>query len=411
MPIDTFTCPNCGAPLDYDGSGATTVHCPYCQGTVVVPETLRPKAESPAETITVLPAQLYTEAGERQRRRSQTCLTLGVIGLVLFVIGVVAIPMIIAQQARDFAGQAVAGQQKEANAVLPRLALTPTAEPTDTPEPTLTPAFMNPVLKFGEKGIAPGLFNDARYLALDGEGHVYVADYDGGRVQVFDSTGKYLRLKMVGDQNTIIHGMAADRAGNIYLAYADGIFEYDGGTGKLLTTLTNPNGGEYGDLTITADSTLLSMWYEGRWGLITSLEGHREDLIAYSPQGEMIKTVPSLISAQTGDLALDVFVSADGLGNLFALSQGEVFKFSPAGKYINRWSLPNGVTSASAIAVDGQGRVYVGGSRTIFVFSADGRPITEFPTPATADQMAFDGKGNLWMISRDQVIQFAPLEK
>lgn len=36
---NTFNCPNCGAALDYAGSGRDT-RCPYCGTTVQVPEAL-----------------------------------------------------------------------------------------------------------------------------------------------------------------------------------------------------------------------------------------------------------------------------------------------------------------------------------------------------------------------------------
>jgi ribosomal protein L7/L12/outer membrane protein assembly factor BamB len=36
----TFQCPNCGAPLDYDGGSDPVIPCPYCKSTVVVPEEL-----------------------------------------------------------------------------------------------------------------------------------------------------------------------------------------------------------------------------------------------------------------------------------------------------------------------------------------------------------------------------------
>jgi DNA-directed RNA polymerase subunit RPC12/RpoP len=36
----TFQCPNCGAPLDYDGGLDPVIPCPYCKSTVVVPEEL-----------------------------------------------------------------------------------------------------------------------------------------------------------------------------------------------------------------------------------------------------------------------------------------------------------------------------------------------------------------------------------
>lgn len=36
---NTFNCPNCGAALEYSGSGRDT-KCPYCGATVPVPEAL-----------------------------------------------------------------------------------------------------------------------------------------------------------------------------------------------------------------------------------------------------------------------------------------------------------------------------------------------------------------------------------
>lgn len=43
----TFTCPSCGAPLDYDGSGASTIECPYCNSSVIVPPELRHQHSAP----------------------------------------------------------------------------------------------------------------------------------------------------------------------------------------------------------------------------------------------------------------------------------------------------------------------------------------------------------------------------
>jgi phage FluMu protein Com len=39
----TFACPNCTANLAHDGGNHLTVRCPYCNSTVVVPESLRPQ--------------------------------------------------------------------------------------------------------------------------------------------------------------------------------------------------------------------------------------------------------------------------------------------------------------------------------------------------------------------------------
>jgi uncharacterized Zn finger protein (UPF0148 family) len=36
-----FSCPSCGAPLDYEGGGQPTIQCPYCFTSVIVPQELR----------------------------------------------------------------------------------------------------------------------------------------------------------------------------------------------------------------------------------------------------------------------------------------------------------------------------------------------------------------------------------
>ena len=47
----TFQCPNCGAPLDYDGGIDPVIPCPYCKSTVIVPEELH-TAQPESSTFT-----------------------------------------------------------------------------------------------------------------------------------------------------------------------------------------------------------------------------------------------------------------------------------------------------------------------------------------------------------------------
>jgi len=51
----SFKCPSCGAPLEYDGSEVTTVRCPFCSNAVIVPEELRRSGQVPPAAPT--PAQ------------------------------------------------------------------------------------------------------------------------------------------------------------------------------------------------------------------------------------------------------------------------------------------------------------------------------------------------------------------
>ncbi len=411
MGAKSFDCPNCGAPIDYDGSGTPTIRCPYCNTSVIVPEELRPHKPHSTTTVPVKPVVTVSFESREKPKPAHAgsygwLLVIVVVVVALLIIGVSVLPGMIANQAIS---EGVSQVQKVASS-----GSTNKPEPTATtlPSPTPTPAAGMAVLTIGSKGIGPGLLNDARYIAVDGSGIVYVADYDGGRVQAFDSTGKYQRQWNIGGSNTIIYGMAANHAGQVFIALENGIARYEGATGSLLDTLASPNGGEFGDLSATVDGGLAGVWYESRWGIITSLEGHRDDLVMFNAKGKITKTIPSLISGQTENLALDTLIAVDGTGNIYALSEesAAVFKFSPDGKFINRFGSegeqPDQFNSPRAVAVDGQGRVFVGGSRKVWIFSPDGRFIDSFPTAIFIDGMAFDEQGGLWTVSRDQVNKF-----
>jgi outer membrane protein assembly factor BamB len=391
MTTQTFNCPTCGAPLDYDGGPETTIHCPFCNSSVVVPEELRP--EKPPELMVA--TQSNSSGGG--------ALTLGIIAVVIIMVigGMVFAFLGITRRTTDSASQ-----------VLEVESPTQVEPPTDTPEPSPTPAYANPKLSFGEEGIGPGQLNDPRYLAVDGNGTLYVTDYEGGRIQAFDATGKYLSQFMVGDLQTIILGMTADHQGRVYVAAGDApdILVYDGKTGQALGKLTSPNGGEFGEMAATATGGLDATWYEGRWGIITSLEGHRDDLVQFNAKGKIASTIASFISGQTGNLALDIYIAVDGQGRIFALSDGVVYVFSPEGKFTNKFGSvgdqPGQFSDPRAISVDGQDQVYIGDTDSVHVYTADGRFITDFPTQDSADSMVMDEQGNLWILGGGKVTQY-----
>jgi DNA-binding beta-propeller fold protein YncE len=110
------------------------------------------------------------------------------------------------------------------------------------------------VLEFGKRGTGPGEFGMPHNVAVDARERVYISDRDNGRVQVFDSNGKFLKewagtggasvLAMTKDQhlwvgnvlfdlegkpvgrlpgNSAGHGgMALAANGDIYVAYLNG---------------------------------------------------------------------------------------------------------------------------------------------------------------------------------------------
>lgn len=60
------------------------------------------------------------------------------------------------------------------------------------------------LLEWGTRGTGPGEFGLPHNLVVDGQGRVYVTDRDNERIQVFDSSGKFLnQWKDVGSVSTL----------------------------------------------------------------------------------------------------------------------------------------------------------------------------------------------------------------
>ena len=80
-------------------------------------------------------------------------------------------------------------------------------------------SFLN---EWGAKGSAPGQFLIPHGVTTDRRGRVYVADRQNSRLQVFDSTGKFLKAWPVVPRTGRIFDVAVSPSGRIYLASTDG---------------------------------------------------------------------------------------------------------------------------------------------------------------------------------------------
>jgi len=262
-------------------------------------------------------------------------------------------------------------------------------------------AFVNEVLKFGSEGIGPGMFKDARAIAVDSSGKIYVGEYIGGRVQVFDPSGQFITQWMV-DKKMPLRGMAADRNGVVFIAQKGVISKYEGATGNLLGQLEYAEGWGFDHLTSTADGGLVAAWYK-----------NRDDIVRFDSNGKTVRTIRAAISSVDEDSELDTSVAVDGLGNIYALGSfhNAVFKFSPEGKFLTRFGdagdQQGQFRAPSAIAVDGKGRVYVSDFKGVQIFDTNGRYLGVFDSDGVASGMVFNDKNELFIAARNHVVKLA----
>jgi outer membrane protein assembly factor BamB len=151
---------------------------------------------------------------------------------------------------------------------------------------------------------------------------------------------------------------------------------------------------------VTPDGGLIAAWYK-----------NRDDIVRFNTEGQTTLTIRNAISGQTDSSELQTRVAVDGRENIYALGafNNAIFKFTREGKYVSRFGSDGDqrgqFRAPSAIAVDGQGRVYVSDFKGIQVFDADGRYLDTIKVTGAASGMVFNDKGELFVVARTRVVK------
>ncbi len=356
--LKTFNCPACGGPLEYSAEAGQVVRCRFCGQSVMTPERAR---EIP----------LISTAAVGRGIRWLVVISLAVVGLG------VAFIFLLRPSSPVSAPSSVA---------VPATPNLPAAPPAG--------ASFRVALTFGEEGIGPGRFEDARHIALDGEGYLYVGEYTGGRIQRFDSTGRFMTQWLV-DTERALRGLAADRNGIVYVVQGGKIQRYRGATGEALDTWSGPSRFRPDGVYPTPDGGML----------VFGGGASPAQVVRFDAQGQVRLVVETP--------ARNARAAVDGLGNIYVIggfsergkSSEAVFKFDPAGTFLTRFGStgdePGQFHAPHTIAVDGRGRVYVSDIKGLQVFDADGRFLEQLDVGRTLFGMVFNDRDELFVVDRN----------
>jgi DNA-directed RNA polymerase subunit RPC12/RpoP len=356
-----FKCPSCGGDLNV-ASSERTITCRYCGSSVLVPEGMGAASGTPARQTVVIRGGSRTAAG---------CLVAGVAGL-----------LVVAAALAVFLFAAVK-------------------------EPSVKDSGSS-MLRFGSEGTGSGSFTDARHVAVDADGRIYVAEYGSGRIQVFEPDGSFISQWFVpGDPGSVyIHGMDATADGRLLVVFDGGVGVFDGRTGEDLGSLWPVFG--FMDVNVCGDGSILA-----------SLWSARTDIYRFSASGELDLLVEDAIEGITTTSELSPIVASDGLGGIYVLGEfnAAVFAFDRNGRYLDRFGsrgqAPGQFSAPSDITVDGQGRLYVSDTGGIKVFEPDGRylGLIEPPGGGFVFGMDFGPDGNLYVVtSNEEVLALEPFQ-
>lgn len=384
--MQTFDCPKCGAPISYEPNtfGSGNIKCAYCQSQLSLPH-----HGHPARIISQIDINVGPQVAATAKKAVWVMVLIPLLIVVLVVGGVLA----------GVFGALAPLMRSTNRATTPGVA--PGGAPSGSRSGDPANAFAREVLKFGSEGIGPGMMTDARSIGVDGNGNIYVGEYLGGRVQVFDANGTFVTQWMV-DRKMPLRGMAVDRKGTVYIVQRGTITRYEGQTGNPLGEL-KPESAGFDDVGATPDGGLIAASYRSG----------SDNIVRFNSSGNATLTIPKAISTIADRAELDTRVAVDGLGNIYALGRfaEAVFKFSPEGKFLNRFGGAGNeagqLRAAHTIAVDGKGRVFVSDIKGIQVFDSDGRYLTVFKTGGSAFGMVFNDKNELVVAARNKVVKLA----
>lgn len=428
---EIFQCPSCGGRLEFDGGDHPTVRCEYCANTVIVPESLRSHTRSAAllsqkqkaveEIVRLINAgnrreatHLYAETFRVDRAQAREAVARLADGLslssqhvnvqlddgsdstvrrvgclvaasvLLVVLGTAIIPLLTGGAAiwAVFRQEPVATGLAE---VLEESAPDVLAEEAADYATLLD--------SFGTEGIAPGQFVDPRAVAVGPDGELFVADYSSGRVQRFNAQGEHLGLWQWDDER-VIQALAVGLAGDVYAVQGGNLVRFSRESGEAQETLTYESASpvSFRDVAVAPNGDIVAL-------------NHFHEFVRFDAQGAVMHVVDL---EETAEVRGVDGLTVDGLGNVYVLGtyedvlgkrQDGIFLFSSEGRYRSRFGSrgdePGRFTSPGAVAVDGQGRIYVGDFPGIITFSSSGDYLGTTDTEGVIFGIAFDSEGNM----------------
>ena len=256
--------------------------------------------------------------------------------------------------------------------------------------------FAREVLRFGSQGNGAGRFEDARSVAVDGAGRIYVAEYSGGRVQVFDSAGTFLTQWMADPKMPLVD-LAADRGGTVHVVQSGRIRRFEGATGRALGEFPRATSMGYGDVTVALDGSL--------WAATMQTVVHLDR------DGNVLRTID--IKEAVDEDATPERVAVSGDGHLYVLDQwkGDIYHLDPDGRFVDRFGGGRDGTADMTpedLAIDGRGRIYVSDLGSgVRVFDAAGQQLGSFGGGVVFG-IAFNDRDELFASRRNdhQVVKY-----
>ena len=286
-------------------------------------------------------------------------------------------------------------------------------------KPTKTPYIVNSQnakQEFAIKQLDNGqvVMNTPRYLGLDQKGQIYAGDFDDGKVNVFDPSGKFLHAFTFGTDVTL-NGMAVAPDGTVYLSYKGSLHRLDA-QGRITDFETSTHTEPLEAVILDKDGSLL----------VTDQPGN---ILRLGQNGTVSQVMKTPLGGGINNADDSIFLALDGAGNIYAFVQDSalILKLSPDGKSLAQFggkthnhimhhvNQPDGVPaldpgyfySPDAIAVDGNGRIFASDDTgNVQILDLNGKYIDSFESYDNVAAMMVDPANKLYIATdRPQIVK------
>ncbi len=234
-------------------------------------------------------------------------------------------------------------------------------------------------------GMEPGWFREPVDVEIDGDGDLYVADKDNGRIQEFTGAGQFLGQWVIDEEVSgyrhRVTGVAVAPSGYIYVACHEKVWKYDSGMNFVTSW------GEYGDGN-GQFRNLTELAVDENGNVYTVEQAYRNPgyrVQKFDANGTWLDTWTGAGTPEGAFTHIITSIAAGRNGHVYLTDDTTVYQFTTGGTLVRSWGsyAPTGglFYDLQGIAVDVDGYIYLvddmhrfnqEGGLAIKKFSADG---------------------------------------
>ena len=168
-------------------------------------------------------------------------------------------------------------------------------------------------------GTGAGYFKDARSVAVDTKGQIFVGDYLPGRIQAFSADGTFLWQYITPGDTDYVVGLAAGLDGRLYAEVGRNIDVFEAQSGKLLSEWKPAEQfiGFYQALAVTPKGEVLAVM--------------ERELVKFDPQGNVLLHVGGLngdflqlVGVKDSSVSING-MAVDGSGNIYIATSRQFY--------------------------------------------------------------------------------------